>query len=101
HFIKRYMPSRMDGKVILTNTVTATDVEDLRSRGVARLVTTTPEIQGRSFGTNVMEGLLVALAGKSPAEMTPADYLELLDKIGFVPRIVDLQGSATTESNQR
>ncbi|MGE5484433.1 MAG: quinate 5-dehydrogenase [Ignavibacteriales bacterium] len=101
HFIKRYMPPRMEGKVILTNTVTAADIEDLRSRGVARLITTTPEIQGRSFGTNVMEGLLVALAGKSPADMTPADYLGLLDKIGFVPRIVDLQTSTTTQSNQR
>jgi len=87
HFIKRYMPPRMDGKVVLTNTVTASDVEDLRARGVATLVTTTPEIEGRSFGTNVMEGLLVALAGKDPREMTPSDYLGLLDKIGFVPRV--------------
>lgn len=87
HFIKRYMPPRMDGKVVLTNTVTASDVEDLRARGVTTLVTTTPEIEGRSFGTNVMEGLLVALAGKDPREMTPSDYLGLLDKIGFVPRV--------------
>ncbi len=98
HFIKRNMPARMEGKVILTNTVTAGDIEDLRSRGVSRLITTTPEIQGRSFGTNVMEGLLVALAGKPAGDMTPSDYLGLLDKIGFVPRVVDLQASGSTQS---
>ncbi|MCR4398526.1 MAG: quinate 5-dehydrogenase, partial [Firmicutes bacterium] len=91
HFIKRYMPARMDGKVVLTNTVTAADIEEMRSRGVAKLITTTPEIEGRSFGTNVMEGLLVALSGKQPCDMTPADYLDLLDRIGFVPRVIDLQ----------
>lgn len=87
HFIRRYMPVHLDGKVILTNTVTSSDVEDLRGRGVATLITTTPELEGRSFGTNVMEGLLVALSGKPATEITPADYLELIDKIGFVPRI--------------
>lgn len=55
------------------------------------LITTTPNINGRSFGTNVMEGVLVAIAGKKQEEMTPQDYDELLDKIGFEPRIEYLQ----------
>ncbi|HHY38148.1 MAG TPA: quinate 5-dehydrogenase, partial [Clostridia bacterium] len=83
HFIRRYMPPRMDGKAVLTNTVTESDVRDLKARGVHTLITTTPEINGRSFGTNVMEGILVALAGKPPEEIRPQDYLELLDRIGF------------------
>lgn len=90
HFIRRYMPERLDGKVILTNTVTESDVEDLRRRGVDTLITTTPELEGRSFGTNVMEGLLVALSGKPAAEITPGDYLELIDRIGFTPRVETL-----------
>ncbi|MDI3528498.1 MAG: hypothetical protein PWQ23_317 [Thermoanaerobacter sp.] len=90
-FIKKYMPERLDGKIIVTNTVTQEDVEMIKERGVKILITTTPNINGRSFGTNVMEGVLVAIAGKKQEEMTPQDYDELLDKIGFEPRIEYLQ----------
>ncbi len=92
HFIRKYMPPKLPGKVIITNTVTREDVELLRERGVAVLVTTTPEMQGRSFGTNVMEGILVSLLGKRPAEVTPEEYGDLLDKLGFKPRVEYLQG---------
>ncbi|WP_026487027.1 hypothetical protein [Caldanaerobius polysaccharolyticus] len=90
-FIKRFMPEDMKGKVIITNTVTAQDVDMMRNRGVELLVTTTPELNGRSFGTNVMEAVLVCLAGKRPEDMRPEDYNDLLDKIGFQPRIEYLQ----------
>lgn len=87
-FIKKHMPARMDGKVVLTNTVTAADVEEMGRRGVRLLVTSTPEIGGRSFGTNVMEALLVSFSGKRPEELREADYLSLLDRLEFVPRVV-------------
>jgi hypothetical protein len=86
-YIGRHLPDRLDGKVILTNTVTREDVEELRQRGAALLATTTPGLGGRSFGTNLMEGLIVAVAGKKPGEMTPSDYETWLDRIGFTPRI--------------
>lgn len=89
-FIKKYMPDSLADKVIITNTVTPSDIEALRERGVKLLVTTTPELKGRSFGTNVMEGVLVALADKPPTELKAKDYNELLDKIDFRPRIVPL-----------
>ncbi len=87
HFIRRYMPEQMTGKTIITNTVTAEDVAELTKRGVKLLVTTTPNLNGRSFGTNVMEGVLVTLAGKPADQITAEDYGQLLDKIGFVPRV--------------
>jgi len=90
HYIRRHMPERMDGKAIVTNTTTAEDVALLRERGVAMLVTTTPEFSGRSFGTNVMEGVLIALSGKQPEEMQPEDYLDLLHRLGWQPRVVRL-----------
>jgi len=86
-YIERHMPDQLQGKMILTNTVTPKNIEELRQRGVATLVTTTPNLGGRSFGTNVMEGLLVAKAGRKPEEMTPADYEAWLDKMGFTPRV--------------
>lgn len=63
-YIHRHLPERLDGKIIVTNTTTAEDVELLRSRGAAYLITSTPRIEGRTFGTNLMEAALTAIAGK-------------------------------------
>jgi hypothetical protein len=84
----------MDGKVIITNTTTDEDVALLRERGLKTLVTTTPELQGRSFGTNVMDGVLIALAGERPEAMQPQDYLDLLAKLGWQPRVAHLADAA-------
>ena len=62
-FIKRFMPYRLEGKTVITNTVTATDRQMLKDAGVKTLVTTTPCLQGRSFGTNVLEAAIVAVSG--------------------------------------
>lgn len=87
HFIRRYMPPALDGKLIITNTVTTDDEQFLAKRGVATLVTTTPDMGGRSLGTNVLEAVLVALAGKRPEELTATDYGRILDEIGVQPRV--------------
>lgn len=87
HFIRRYMPPEIPGKIILTNTVTKDDVKMLSQRGARMLITTTPELDGRSFGTNVMEGVLVSFSDKPYKSLTPKDYEDLLEKIGFAPRI--------------
>jgi hypothetical protein len=94
NYIARYMPDRLPGRTILTNTVTAADVEALRARGIKTLITTTPNLGGRSFGTNLMEGLLVAAAGRRPEEMTEADYEAWLDRLAFTPRVEHLQEGA-------
>lgn len=90
HFMRRYMPARIDGKIIVTNTITAGDIEDLRSRGAAYVVTTTPEMQGRSFGTNVLEAALVAHLGRAPAAITQADYEDLITRFALRPRVLAL-----------
>lgn len=86
-YIKKYMPRTLLGKIIITNTVTQDDVDMLKNRGVYMLITTTPEIDGRSFGTNVMEALLICIAGKKMEDITKKEYFELLQKIKFKPRI--------------
>jgi hypothetical protein len=65
HYIWKYMPERMDGKVIITNTTTADDVELFRRSGVRFLVTTTPVYDQRSFGTNMMEAAIIAATGRT------------------------------------
>jgi hypothetical protein len=91
HYIKQYMPLIMDDKIIVTNTVTKEDIEWLKDCGVRLLVTSTPDLEGRSFGTNVIEALLVSIINKPVDEITSEDYLETLEKIDFKPRVEYLQ----------
>ena len=90
HFMRQFMPEDLSGKIVLTNTVTANDVEELRRRGVQLLVTTTPEFQGRSFGTNVVEAALLALLGKKWSEVSSTDYEELLHRLRLKPRVLSM-----------
>ncbi len=89
HFIRRFMPPELPGKIVITNTVTRADIDFLKGRGIKTLVTTTPEMEGRSFGTNVMEALLVALSGGAK-ELTEEEYNRLLTQLDFKPRIINM-----------
>ena len=89
-FVRKYMPRDMAGKWIVTNTTTAEDVEFLRSVGVELLITSTPRLGGRTFGTNVIEATMVALDGAKVA-LEPKRYLELLRSTGFTPDAIWLQ----------
>jgi hypothetical protein len=87
HYIRQYMPAGMQGKMVVTNTVTGEDIDWLRHCGISTLVTSTPDLEGRSFGTNVIEALLVSLIGKDAEEITTEDYLRVLKDISFKPRV--------------
>lgn len=90
-YIGRYMPTPesgiMAGKAVITNTLTAEDIENLKSRGVKLLATSTLEFDGRVFATNVLEGIAVTLAGKRPEEMSSKDYMDVLAKLDWRPNI--------------
>ncbi|MFA0784195.1 quinate 5-dehydrogenase [Fervidibacter sacchari] len=80
-------PVPLLGKVVLTNTTTPEDVELLRSLGVSLLITTTPELNGRTFGTNVMEGVIVAHLQRRPEELSREDYLRALEDLNWKPTV--------------
>jgi hypothetical protein len=86
-YIKRYLPDNLDGKIIITNTVTVHDIQMLKQRGVKLLVTSTPEFNGRSFGTNVMEALIVSLSGKKPEDITAEMYSDMIQEFGITHRV--------------
>ncbi len=86
HYVKRHMPDNMEGKVIATNTTTPDDVQLFRELGCKYLVTSTPVLDGRSFGTNMMEAALVAVSGKNRA-LTLEELSEMLHQLDFKPQI--------------
>jgi hypothetical protein len=85
--VRAHMPDDLSGKIVVTNTTTSKNVQELRERGVQILVTTTPRLEGRSFGTNVMEATLRALVDKPDPEITSADFLDMIERIPLEPNL--------------
>lgn len=88
-YIRRYMPADLTGKIILTNTTTEEDVALLRARGASYLVTGTPRLDGRSFGTNMMEAALIAYAGLG-RPLTDAELHDLIQELELKPSVQKL-----------
>ncbi len=88
-YVKRHMPDDMQGKIIVTNTTTPEDVALFKQCGIKYLMTTTPVLDGRSFGTNMMEAALVAASGKK-RPLTHEEYDELLSQLKFEPQLQEI-----------
>ncbi len=93
HYLWRHMPEQLPGRVIVTNTTTPSDQEFFKKAGIKYLITTTPVLDGRSFGTNMMEAALVAALGrKQPVDYAnPGDYFVEIEKaiqaVPFRPQV--------------
>jgi len=88
-YIKQHFPEGMEGKVIVTNTTTEADLTFLADRGIKYLITTTPVMDGRSFGTNMLEAALVAAAGKGRT-LTRTELEEIIKQLSLTPQIQEL-----------
>jgi len=89
HYIRRYLPESLPGRVVLTNTTTEGDQALLQQVGIKTLVTTTPVMEGRSFGTNVLQGVMVCLLGKHPDDLTWDDYARCARDMGLEPTVTE------------
>lgn len=90
HLIRRFMPEDLRGRIVLTQTITPTDVAELRRRGAWLLITDGPDMGGRSFATNVLQGAIVAVLGRRPEEIATDEYLQTALRAGFIPRMEEL-----------
>ena len=90
HFIRRYMPDNLEGKIIITNTLTKKDIEELSKRNVKMIISTTPEFNGRSFATNVIEAFVCAALGKKAEDIKDSEFREVFKELNFEPRIIKL-----------
>lgn len=83
-YIKRHMPADLSGKIIVTNTTTAADRRLFKEHGVTDLITTTPLLDGRTFGTNMLEAGLTAAAGKN-RPLTEEELQTIVSQLGLRP----------------
>jgi hypothetical protein len=91
NYIRRYLPDKLQGQVVITNTTTRDDMKMLKERGVSKVITTTPDMGGRSFGTNVIEALMVAIMKRPLDQISPQDYYNMLKELDIKPGVVDLE----------
>lgn len=87
-FMRKYMPARLDGKTVVTNTTTEDNIALLKERGVKTVITTTPRYDGRSFGTNMMEAALTAYAGKG-RRLSDEELNGLIDELELKPSVTN------------
>ncbi len=88
------LPDDLTGKIIITNTTTAQNVEALQKRNLHILVTNTPRLQGRSFGTNVIEAMCRCLIDKPDDQITWDDLQGIVDRIPLRPEVHVLNEAA-------
>lgn len=85
-FMRKYMPLDLQGKTVVTNTTTPDNLNLLGERGVKLVITTTPQYEGRSFGTNMLEAALTAFAGLGRA-LSDDELNQLIDRLGLRPAV--------------
>jgi hypothetical protein len=81
------LPDDLTGRIIITNTTTARNVEELQKRNLHILVTTTPRLDGRSFGTNVIEAVCRCLVDKPDNLIGDAEFIDLIERIPLRPQV--------------
>jgi predicted amino acid dehydrogenase len=91
-YIRRFAPDNLQGKIVITNALSASDVEDLWERGVESLITITPPLDEKHpfVGTNVIEAIFVSFIDRPLDDITDDDYLNLVDRSELEPRITVL-----------
>jgi hypothetical protein len=81
------LPDDLSGKIIITNTTTAKNVEALQKRNLHVLVTNTPRLEGRSFGTNVIEAMCRCLIDKPDDQITVTDLEDIILRVPIKPEV--------------
>jgi len=81
------LPDDLSGKIIITNTTTNKNVEELQKRNLPILVTTTPRLEGRSFGTNVIEAMCRCLIDKPDDQIVEEDFKDIIARIPLKPQV--------------
>lgn len=86
HFIRRYLPSTLQGKILITGGTTGEDRKLLQQRGASYLVSLSPLWEEVSPSANTLEAILVALG----ARREKVAYTDLAKALHWEPCLVKL-----------
>ncbi len=92
--IRRYAPQELKHAVVITEKATEDDLDDLRQRGVAMIITTTPTLGATNLSQHsaaIFEACLVAVRPDQDVALTENTYLNLMAQMEWQPGIQYLQ----------
>ena len=88
HQLERYGPGELDGKVVLTSTISPDRQEALKERGVRVVIDCSIQPFEQIVGLNLVEAMILAALGKPATEIAHDDYLEIFTNLELKPRIL-------------
>ncbi|OAN89226.1 dehydrogenase [Marinobacter sp. EhC06] len=86
--LENFTEKELDGKTVITSRVTDAALDWMRSRKVAMVVDYSPWLEGRPVGVNVMEAMISAALSRTPDQLGPDDYLDVIQSLEIEPRIL-------------
>lgn len=93
--IRRYAPQKLAHKIVVVDSASEADVDDLRQRGVSIVVMLIPDLAGtehrRGWGDATVEAVLASLRARSDAPLAEDTYLDLIAELNWHPDIRYLQ----------
>ena len=88
HQLERYGPDELEGKVVLTSTISPDRLQALKERGVRVVIDCSIQLFEQTVGLNVVEAMILAALGKPAKEIAHDDYLEIFTDLDLKPRIL-------------
>ncbi|MCB1847120.1 MAG: hypothetical protein KDI04_06940 [Halieaceae bacterium] len=88
HQLERYGAAELDGKVVLTSTISPERLQALKERGVRVVVDCSIQLFEQTVGLNVVEAMILAALGKPAEQIAHDDYLEIFTDLELKPRIL-------------
>jgi predicted amino acid dehydrogenase len=91
-YLRRFAPKNLEHKKVITFSLSADDLDDLRERKVEAVITFTPPLN-ETFpfvGTNVLEAIFTSFLGHARTETTDDDYLDLASRWELEPQVTIL-----------
>jgi predicted amino acid dehydrogenase len=88
HQLERYGPDELEGKVVLTSTISPDRLQTLKERGVRVVIDCSVQLFEQTVGLNVVEAMILAALGKPAKEIAHDDYLEIFTDLDLKPRIL-------------
>lgn len=91
-----YTRDDLEGKVIVTSSVSDSRLEVLRAKGVSIVIDSSTRLAGQPIGAHLLEALIIAVLGRPAESLTRDDFLEIIQTLDIAPRILYPQGFTRT-----
>lgn len=88
HQLERYTSGELEGKTVLTSTISSQRLQALKGRGVRVVLDCSIQLFDHTVGLNVVEAMILAVLGKPVARIAHDDYLEIFTSLDLKPRIL-------------